>query len=242
VSGADAEARGYWLDPEAAALPEEAGLVRELGPAERSLLARRAHPEARRAFLVARALLRRTLAARLGAVPAEVALAGGGSEPIRLLAPHGARGLHASLAHTRGLVVCAVGNAPVGVDVERLDRPVRALALARRFFSGPEARALADVPEEGRGAAFLRVWTAKEAGLKACGRGLAGGLADVVVEPGADGRPTLRVGRRAFALALAEVGAHGVALASSAPHARLAWAPGPALFEGAPDGARRAPA
>jgi 4'-phosphopantetheinyl transferase len=77
-------------------------------------------------------------------------------------------GRHALMAIARGI--------HPGIDIERrLPRP-RALALARRFFAGDEAAALAALPETVRDTAFLDLWTAKEALLKAHGRGLGFGL------------------------------------------------------------------
>lgn len=75
----------------------------------------------------------------------------------------------------QALIAVARGVVP-GVDLERQrDRP-RALELARRYFLPDEARALAGLPESARGSAFLQRWTAKEAVLKAHGRGIGFGL------------------------------------------------------------------
>ena len=63
-----------------------------------------------------------------------------------------------------------------GIDVEQQRARPRALEIARRFFSTEEADALAALPPDLRSAAFLDLWTAKEAVLKALGRGLAFGL------------------------------------------------------------------
>jgi 4'-phosphopantetheinyl transferase len=73
------------------------------------------------------------------------------------------------------LVAVARGIAP-GIDVERRRARPRALALARRFFDEAEATALAALPEGARDEAFLALWTAKEAVLKAHGRGIGYGL------------------------------------------------------------------
>lgn len=66
----------------------------------------------------------------------------------------------------------------VGVDIELLCARPKAMALARRFFAPEETAALdalaADPARQER--AFTRLWCAKEALLKADGRGLSFGL------------------------------------------------------------------
>ena len=95
-------------------------------------------------------------------------------------APRAGRGgkdsgrLAVSLTHTNGAVIAAASPdaARVGVDVERLDRTVRAEALARRYFAPAEADALESLPPGCRRGAFLRTWTLKEAWGKATGMGV----------------------------------------------------------------------
>lgn len=64
----------------------------------------------------------------------------------------------------------------IGVDIERLKPRPNALALARRYFTAYEAGMLGTMPQPEREGAFHRLWTAKEALLKALGQGLAHGL------------------------------------------------------------------
>ncbi|MFF5127732.1 4'-phosphopantetheinyl transferase family protein [Streptomyces syringium] len=95
-----------------------------------------------------------------------------------------AEGLHVSVSHCAGAVAVALSRlGPVGVDVERL-RPLPAVALGRRWFSAAEARWLADRPAEEQPAAFLWLWTHKEAIGKVRGLGLSeGGLRRPVPYP-----------------------------------------------------------
>ncbi|HKA06227.1 MAG TPA: 4'-phosphopantetheinyl transferase superfamily protein, partial [Gemmataceae bacterium] len=80
--------------------------------------------------------------------------------------------LQFNLSHTDGLAVYAVGQARVGVDVERC-RPIPdADGLVARFFSRRECEQFHALPADDRPAAFLRAWTRKEAVLKAIGRGV----------------------------------------------------------------------
>jgi 4'-phosphopantetheinyl transferase len=70
------------------------------------------------------------------------------------------------------MAVCR--HALVGVDVEKVGRAP--LAVAGRYFSAAEAQQLRALPPEAQARRFVRLWTLKEAYLKAIGSGLAGGL------------------------------------------------------------------
>lgn len=74
------------------------------------------------------------------------------------------------------LVALAYGQ-PIGVDVERLGKKLRAKAIARRFFDSSEAAALDALEGDACDRAFIGLWCAKEAVLKAVGEGLSFGLA-----------------------------------------------------------------
>ncbi len=74
------------------------------------------------------------------------------------------------------LLVALAEGVRVGADLERERPRPRALPLARRFFEPGETAWLETLPEHAREAAFVRLWCAKEAILKAHGRGLAFGL------------------------------------------------------------------
>lgn len=100
-------------------------------------------------------------------------------------------GLDFNWSHSGGSAVVVLGRgvAP-GVDLERRrDRP-RALEIAQRYFHPAEAAWLASVPSAAQGDAFLSLWTAKEAMLKAQGRGIAFGLHRLQIEL-ASGAPQL---------------------------------------------------
>lgn len=85
-----------------------------------------------------------------------------------------------SLSHSGEYAVCALADAPIGIDVQER-RSVDALSLAERFFSPMETELLRSLPETERSSAFFRLWTAKESILKAQGSGLTGGLARVPI-------------------------------------------------------------
>lgn len=131
------------------------------------------------------------LAAYLRVEAVDVDLVDGEFGRPALALRHG-RSLDFNWSHSgdRALVVVAHGMAP-GIDIERLrDRP-RALQVADRYFRPDETARLAALPDADRSLAFLRLWTAKEAVLKALGRGIAFGLERLEIDPDHAG-PTLR--------------------------------------------------
>ena len=74
-----------------------------------------------------------------------------------------------SLSHSGKWVACAVGESPLGVDIES---PRCTLAMARRFFHPGEVAAVEALPPPEQPDALCRLWVAKEAFLKAEGLGL----------------------------------------------------------------------
>jgi 4'-phosphopantetheinyl transferase len=86
--------------------------------------------------------------------------------------------LEFNLSHAGGALVLAVSRRiALGIDLESIRRRTRpAVELARRFFTPAEAGALEALPPGRRQDAFLRLWCAKEAALKAHGRGIGFGL------------------------------------------------------------------
>lgn len=88
------------------------------------------------------------------------------------LASHcAADGLQFSISHARGVVACAVAYGPVGVDVESADH-VPEFSIADVVFSSEEALLLKSAPPDLQRGLFFRLWTLKEAFIKATGEGL----------------------------------------------------------------------
>ncbi|HEY4144725.1 4'-phosphopantetheinyl transferase family protein [Pinirhizobacter sp.] len=116
------------------------------------------------------------LGAYLGVSPADLRLGHGPFGKPALEGEHSR--LSFSWSHTGEVALLGVAwELPeLGVDIER-DRPrPRLLDIAGRYFAVGETAWLAAQPPEDRQAAFLRLWTAKEAVLKAHGQGLSYGL------------------------------------------------------------------
>jgi 4'-phosphopantetheinyl transferase len=151
------------------------------------LLAIEHAPDHRAVAAAAHALLGRLLASYAGLDdPPVIARTGRGKPYAPALA-----GIDFNLSHARdhALIAIARGQA-LGVDLERIDRKLDAHDLARRFFSTREAAALDAMPEAQRATAFLRLWTCKEAVLKALGAGISFGLDRVAFDLDAGGCPT----------------------------------------------------
>lgn len=77
-------------------------------------------------------------------------------------------GWYFSLSHSEEYAACALARKPVGVDIQKI-RPVD-LGVPRRSFSEEEQQKLrlSNSPEE----ELIRIWTLKEAVVKASGLGL----------------------------------------------------------------------
>jgi 4'-phosphopantetheinyl transferase len=126
----------------------------------------------RRRFVVARATLRRVLAACTG-IPAAVLPITTGEFGKPALDP-GCGPIHFNLAHSEDRALIAVSrDSRIGVDLEAIDHESRLPELARSIAAPAELAQLAGLADEAaRSRALLRLWTAKEAFLKAIGTGL----------------------------------------------------------------------
>jgi 4'-phosphopantetheinyl transferase len=81
--------------------------------------------------------------------------------------------IHFNLSHSLDLAMCAVSSrCPVGIDVEYVRDEMSVMDVSERFFAPDEKariRALQGCEQKEH---FFRIWTAKEAYLKATGDGL----------------------------------------------------------------------
>lgn len=99
-----------------------------------------------------------------------------------------------NVAHTDGMVLFADTDCGmIGVDVERLSRRTD-VGLAQRYFAKPEVEYVMDHRDDDqRIRSFLRVWTLKEAFIKAIGTGLSMPLADFAFENIEDRFPQVKM-------------------------------------------------
>jgi 4'-phosphopantetheinyl transferase len=78
-----------------------------------------------------------------------------------------------NLSHSGGAVVLAVcKERDIGIDIELATSNRAALDIADDFFSLSECQLLRNYPEQLQHKMFFKLWTLKEAYIKACGKGL----------------------------------------------------------------------
>jgi len=95
--------------------------------------------------------------------------------------------LHFNLSHTDDHLLIAVGNVPdIGIDVERVNQRSNLAAIVQRILSKDELHQWRQLSPDQQLDAFYRLWTKKEAFVKAVGRGIALGmeLCELEVEQG----------------------------------------------------------
>lgn len=155
----------------------EARALDILRPAERERHARFRHDADRRMFLIGRVMARTLVGDALGVPASEWPWGEGPRGRPEVAEPNCS--VSFNLAHSAGLVVCAVSQfGPVGVDVEHRARRPLERALIARCCAKDEA---ADVERHGDDWTdqFLKYWTLKESYLKAVGLGISVHLPDV---------------------------------------------------------------
>jgi 4'-phosphopantetheinyl transferase len=171
-----------WLD----AAPQERILLRSyLNEEEVSRAERFVFPRDRDHFIVARGRLRELVGRYLHCSPNVVQFKTGRYGKLSLLddlAP-----LRFNLSHSNGLALYGfcLGR-ELGIDAEKIRPGFASEGIAARYFSAPEQKELAEVPNEHRNTAFFLCWTRKEAYIKAHGDGLQIPLDsfDVSLKPG----------------------------------------------------------
>ncbi len=173
-----------WLvDPDAFA-DESLPCRRCLSPAERQRLDGLHFQRDRKLYFAAHVFLRHLLCLYQPNDPADwqfEASSRGRPEILQPLEPAAAR-LRFSLSHTQGLIAVAVARGwEVGVDVERRRADIDFATLVPSLLAGPEKTWFHGIAPAARDAAFVSLWTLKEALLKACGAGVGEDLCNIAL-------------------------------------------------------------
>lgn len=143
----------------------------EIKRAERFIAAEHQHR-----YLAAHCALRDLLSRQLHTSPELLSFTVGSNGKPRLLAsPHGPRQrTHFNLSHSANLALLGISSEfDIGVDIEVHDQLAYLPQLVTTHLTEKEQFELTSLPPENHASAFLRVWTRKEACLKAVGCGLA---------------------------------------------------------------------
>jgi 4'-phosphopantetheinyl transferase len=78
-----------------------------------------------------------------------------------------------NVSHSGDVALIAIGYThELGIDIERRRHISHFEQIASRYFHAHEVAAIHDAPPDSRNDTFLRLWTAKEAILKAIGIGI----------------------------------------------------------------------
>lgn len=88
--------------------------------------------------------------------------------------------LHFNLSHSGDYVCAALGDGPVGVDLQ--EKTEVRMRVAERFFTASDNQRLAECKEEGRRDLFFRMWSVKESYVKLTGEGMSRGLSDFEID------------------------------------------------------------
>lgn len=159
----------WFIDLAIEASDDEWGL---LAADERERAERLIIPSKRRQSVRARAALRRVLAGYVGEREAATLRFGYGDQGKPRLEHPDTPTFNLSHSHEIGLLGVVLGELELGIDVEHA-RPGRAFSsIAEHFFTLDEAAWLASLGPHDCARGFYRMWTHKEAYLKALGTGL----------------------------------------------------------------------
>lgn len=119
-----------------------------------------------------RLALRQLLGGLMDLPPARIELDTGDNGRPLLAGEQAKAGVNFNVTHAGPVAVIALADAPrLGVDIERVRR-IDLLGVARRMYHESEQRWLRSLDGAARETLFFRIWTAKEALLKAEGSGI----------------------------------------------------------------------
>ena len=157
------------LQPHAGRETRAAGL---LDTAERVRSDRYRFDRPRREFVLCRAVLRLLLCRRIGCGNGQLRLSAGPYGKLYAMVDDAVASVQFNVSHSgRHGLIAFTRDARVGVDVEDRARKCNIDGVIDSVFGPGEREDLAAAHGRRRHESFLRLWTLKEALIKACGRG-----------------------------------------------------------------------
>ncbi len=149
-------------------------LLALLSPDEHAQAGRFRHARDRDRYILSHAFLRAVLGRYLGMDPARLAFSYGPHGKPALACEACGDALRFNLTHAHELALLAVAwRREIGIDAEHVRPDLPHEEIARQFLACEEMAALEALPLAAQPWAFCRLWTRKEAYLKARGDGLA---------------------------------------------------------------------
>ena len=148
-------------------------LAEQLAPDELARASRFVFQRDQRRYIVARATLRSLLAAYTGESAAEIQFGYGSHGKPYLRGTQEGERVVFNISHSSDLALFVVSRGmEIGVDVEYIATDIEVEEIANSFFSEQETSVIRSLPAPRRCELFFRLWTRKEAFVKARGQGL----------------------------------------------------------------------
>lgn len=126
-------------------------------------------PEHQQRFIISRSMLRHILGYYLNQSPSTLIFQSSHYGKPYLVD----RTVYFNLSHAGQYILYAIGlQQEIGIDIEEIRQDIKLQDIAERFFSVYENQFLYQLAENQKVEAFFRIWTCKEAFIKAVGKGL----------------------------------------------------------------------
>jgi 4'-phosphopantetheinyl transferase len=147
-------------------------LAETLSSTERDQIAQLRFEHHRRRSIASRGILRAILARYLHCDPAALQFEYGTYGKPTIANLNASLKLEFNLSHSHELILYAIAQQPVGIDLEFVKERTQCDRLIKRYFSIEEQAALNSLSSAAKHHAFCHYWTCKEAVLKAQGLGI----------------------------------------------------------------------
>jgi 4'-phosphopantetheinyl transferase len=128
-------------------------------------------------FVITRGVLRQLLSNVLDMSEKEIVFNYGEHNKPYLDCQYNNQSVEFNVSHSGNYALIALGlKDKLGVDIEMINNKVDYQSLSQRFFSNIERKSLLKINESEQLDTFYRIWTRKEAFIKATGKGVTFGL------------------------------------------------------------------
>lgn len=148
-------------------------MLKPLNHEEKERAARYVRDEDRLHFIAARSILRDILSRYCDCDPINIEFEYNTKGKPFLSKEQSHLNIHFNLSHSNDLALYAISKMEnVGIDIEYTKRNIHPLEIAERFFSKDEILLLSHLPIAEQLNGFYKIWTRKEAYVKAIGEGI----------------------------------------------------------------------